>query len=99
MTSAFHPQQFIILPPPPSLPKTPFCFNLPSNFIQNPLNLPKGAPLGIFSLEMSPNQLIKPIQSTIPNINPQSIPTTNLNPHHCPTLTKLNPLLHSPPLT
>lgn len=93
MTSGFQRQEFIIVAARPSVGKTAFCLNVASNFMENPLNLGKGGAVGIFSLEMSRKQLIKRMQSSIGNINAQSIRTSNLNADEWGRLSKVNGVL------
>ncbi|MCY7692646.1 AAA family ATPase, partial [Bacillus altitudinis] len=95
MTSGFQKQEFIIVAARPSVGKTAFCLNVASNFMENPLNLNKGGAVGIFSLEMSRKQLIKRMQSSIGNINAQSIRTSNLNADEWGRLSKVNGVLDS----
>ncbi|WP_420359620.1 DnaB-like helicase C-terminal domain-containing protein, partial [Bacillus altitudinis] len=56
ITPPFHPNHFIILPPPPSLPKTPFPLNIPQNLPTNTHQT-----LAIFTLHIAAHQLLIPI--------------------------------------
>ncbi|WP_260856682.1 DnaB helicase C-terminal domain-containing protein, partial [Bacillus pumilus] len=72
-TSGFQRQELIIIAARPSVGKTAFCLNVAKNFMESPINLNKSGAVGIFSLEMGRKSLLKRMQSSIGNINAQSI--------------------------
>ncbi|KEP27749.1 replicative DNA helicase [Bacillus zhangzhouensis] len=95
MTSGFQRQELIIIAARPSVGKTAFCLNVAKNFMESPINLNKSGAVGIFSLEMGRKSLLKRMQSSIGNINAQSIRASNLNVDEWGSLSKVNGVLDS----
>ncbi|WP_144527322.1 replicative DNA helicase, partial [Bacillus pumilus] len=95
MTSGFQRQELIIIAARPSVGKTAFCLNVAKNFMESPINLNKSGAVGIFSLEMGRKSLLKRMQSSIGNINAQSIRASHLNVDEWGSLSKVNGVLDS----
>jgi replicative DNA helicase len=63
LTNGFQEQDFIVIGARPSVGKTAFALNIGTNAVKN------GTAVGIFSLEMADEQLLKRISSSTGNIN------------------------------
>lgn len=77
LTSGLQPQDLIIVAGRPSMGKTAFCLNIAhhvATFEENPI------PVGIFSLEMSKEQLVMRLLSTESEIDHSKLRTGTLTP-------------------
>ncbi|MFP5213149.1 MAG: replicative DNA helicase [Acidobacteriota bacterium] len=78
LTAGFQPSDLIILAARPSMGKTAFALNVARNAALN-----SGVPVGIFSLEMSKEQLAMRLLCAEARVDSQKIRTGFLSPQEC----------------
>ncbi len=81
LTGGFQPGDLVILAGRPGMGKTAFCLNIACNAAM------KGHPVGFFSLEMSAEQLVTRLISSIGGFDNHAIRTGRLKPTDWPRLT------------
>lgn len=91
-TNGWQKSDLVILAARPAMGKTAFLLSMALNMIK------KGVPVGIFSLEMSSQQLMKRLISNATNLNAKDISNGNLNPLDFAILNKSVTQLYDMPL-
>jgi replicative DNA helicase len=85
MTSGLQPSDLIIVAGRPSMGKTAFCLNIAQNVGRNNEN---PVPVGVFSLEMSKEQLVTRLLSSESEIDHSKLRTGTLSASELPVLFK-----------
>lgn len=93
MTLGFQPSDLIIIAARPSMGKTAFALNIAAN-----VGLLEGRPVGVFSLEMSADQIQQRLLSSIARVPMHRIRSGYLNQQQYQTLEEKADLLRRAPL-
>jgi len=93
MTQGFQPSDLIIIAARPSIGKTAFALNIAAN-----VALRGGLPAGLFSLEMSADQVQQRLLSSIARVPMHRIRSGYLNQHQFETLEEKAEMLRHAPL-
>jgi replicative DNA helicase len=93
MTLGFQPSDLIIIAARPSMGKTAFALNIAAN-----VSLLEGRPVGVFSLEMSADQVQQRLLSSIARVPMHRIRSGYLNQHQFTSLEEKAAILRHAPL-
>jgi replicative DNA helicase len=93
MTQGFQPSDLIIIAARPSMGKTAFALNIAAN-----VSLLEGKPVGLFSLEMSADQVHQRLLSSIARVSMHRIRSGYLNQRQFETLEEKANILRQAPL-
>lgn len=93
MTTGFHPSDFVVIAGRPSMGKTAFALSIARN-----MAVRQGIPVGIFSLEMSKEQLVQRILSSESRVDLSKMRSGKLNDNDWDMLTTAAGRLYKSPI-